>query len=176
MIPVRTNGRLVGRAVPSLCAFATTGALPKTCELWMAAMFTERRGGAITCPVPVAGDRLAPPRPVTMTAACTASRTASVHVAMRGPWASKSVRHFSGAGSPSSQEAAFIGAIRSCDRGQSDQATLWTVARADRAPHGRAIIRGRATRSQAIVSTGVNSDHHRRLVLLFGDPYKDSYA
>jgi ATP-dependent Clp protease adaptor protein ClpS len=29
-------------------------------------------------------------------------------------------------------------------------------------------------RSQAIVSAGVKSDHHRRLVLLFGDPYKDS--
>jgi ATP-dependent Clp protease adaptor protein ClpS len=35
------------------------------------------------------------------------------------------------------------------------------------------MIRGRCSRSQAIVSTGVKADHHRRLVLLFGDPYKD---
>src|ERR1700712_615910 len=43
-----------------------------------------------------------------MTAACTASPNASNQVAMRGPCASTSMRHLSGGGSPSSQEAAFM--------------------------------------------------------------------
>ena len=38
----------------------------------------------------------------------------------------------------------------------------------------RAIIRVRCLRSQAIVSAGVSSHDHRRLVLPFRDPYKDA--
>ena len=122
MIPVSTRGRVVCCAFLGSCDAAVTGALPKRSAFAIIGMFTvcaKRCGDAPG--VPAAGTRVAPPRPVTITAACTASRTASVHVAMRGPWASRSVRHFSGAGNPSSQEAAFIGSKRSYDREQTGQ-------------------------------------------------------
>jgi hypothetical protein len=118
MIPVNTSGKVVARAVDSSC-LATTGVKPRRCAFAMALTSTRCRGTAATGRAPAPLERLAPPSPVTMTAAWIARSTASVHVAMRGPCASRSERHFSGAGSPSSQEeAAFIGAKT---RRQTDQ-------------------------------------------------------
>jgi hypothetical protein len=122
---VRTRGIFDCGASCGSPGAAVTAAVPKRCAFVTAATFTECRGTATGVFAPIEGARLAPPRPVKMTAACTARSTASVHVAMRGPCASRSVRHFSGAGSPSSHEAAFIGAIRSCDQGQTGQATRY---------------------------------------------------
>jgi hypothetical protein len=138
MIPVSTSGRVVCCAFLGSCDCATTGALPKRWAFAIIAVLTacaRRRGGPP--PVPPVGTRVALPSPVTITAACTASRTASVHVAMRGPWASKSVRHFSGAGSLSSHEAAFIGSKRSCDHGQTGQVRAYGQRRAQIVRHTR---------------------------------------
>ena len=75
----------------------------------MAATFTPWLRDCMTLAGGSFGGRLEPARFVTMTAACTASANASTQVAMRGPCASTSGRHLSGGGSPSSQEAAFMG-------------------------------------------------------------------
>jgi hypothetical protein len=128
MIPVNTSGMLVGGAFAGSPAAITTGAVPKRCEFVIMAISTACRGTATGGRAPELFERLAPPSPVTMKAAWTASRTASVHVAIRGPCARSSVRHFSGAGSPSSHEAAFIGAIKS--RGQTDEVERYGQPRA----------------------------------------------